>query len=157
MAQFDVGDFVLYADVWPATNTKLRVRWYAPVEVVGTSSNWIFKIRNQITGETREAHASRLKFYCDSSLQVTEELLAHVAHNSEGHVVDQLLECRYNQESKIHEVKVRWRGLQDTEDSWEPAQTLMEDILVVLTSFLRKQARNRNAQRLADALGVQLV
>ncbi|OWZ10490.1 hypothetical protein PHMEG_00016657 [Phytophthora megakarya] len=51
-----------------------------PAKVVDTSSNWIFTIENRLTGESNEAHASRLKFYADSSLGVTKDFLAHVAH-----------------------------------------------------------------------------
>ncbi|KAI9985832.1 hypothetical protein PInf_024605 [Phytophthora infestans] len=69
MVRLDVGDFVLYADVWVNTRTKLS---------------------SLITGEHRSVHSSRLKFYADASLNVTEDLLQHIAHNSEGHVVDEL-------------------------------------------------------------------
>ncbi|KAG1699785.1 hypothetical protein DVH05_012678 [Phytophthora capsici] len=61
MAQFDIGDYVLYADVWQHTRSKQRVKWCGPAQVTGTVSNWIFEIENLITGQRREAHASRLK------------------------------------------------------------------------------------------------
>ncbi|KAJ0393889.1 hypothetical protein P43SY_007544 [Pythium insidiosum] len=83
--------------------------------------------RNLVTGEQKEAHASRLKFYADKSLNVNEDLLEHIAHNSEGHVVEKLLEARYVPELKRHEIKVHWRGLDTTEDSWEPAEVLLQD------------------------------
>ncbi|ETV80476.1 hypothetical protein H257_06747 [Aphanomyces astaci] len=34
MAQFDVGDFVLYIDVWPISHSKLSVTWRGPAQVV---------------------------------------------------------------------------------------------------------------------------
>ncbi|ETM97713.1 hypothetical protein PPTG_20106 [Phytophthora nicotianae INRA-310] len=94
MAQFATGDFVLYADVWSHRHSKLRVKWCGPARVVDTSSNWVFTVENLLTGETNEAHATRLKFYSDSSLGITEDLIAHVAHNREGHVVEKLLKAR---------------------------------------------------------------
>ncbi|KAG3117417.1 hypothetical protein PI124_g7386 [Phytophthora idaei] len=48
---------------------------------------------------------------------MTEDLLLHVAHNSEGHVVNNLLEACYNRQEKRHEIKVHWRGLEAIEDS----------------------------------------
>ncbi|ETI29963.1 hypothetical protein F443_22918 [Phytophthora nicotianae P1569] len=111
MAQFDVGDFILYADVWQHNRAKLRVK---------------------------EAHASRLNFYADnSSLAVTEDLLRHVAHNSEGHVVDTFLSTRYNTNEKRHELLVHWRGLDTVEDSWEPATVLLQDVPVAVKAFVR--------------------
>ncbi|GMF29415.1 unnamed protein product [Phytophthora lilii] len=68
MAQFDIGDFVLYADVWQHTRSKLRVNWCGPAQVVATTSNWMFEVRNLVTGQQKEVHVSRLKFYSDSSL-----------------------------------------------------------------------------------------
>jgi hypothetical protein len=50
--------------------------------------------------EEREVHASRLKFYADSSLDVSGELLEHAAHNSESHVVDRILGARNNASHK---------------------------------------------------------
>lgn len=43
MANFDIGDSVLYADVWAH---KLRMKWNAPAEVTATISNWLYEIRN---------------------------------------------------------------------------------------------------------------
>jgi hypothetical protein len=155
MAQFDIGDYVLYADVWQHTRDKLRVKWCGPAQVTATSSNWIFEIQNLITGEQREAHASRLKFYADASLEVTAELLKHVAHNSEGHVVDQLLEARYNAKDKQHELKVHWRGLDVVEDSWEPAAVLLQDVPAAVKAFVRAHSRQAPVKAMAKALGIK--
>ncbi|KAF4127900.1 hypothetical protein GN958_ATG22902 [Phytophthora infestans] len=39
MAEFKVEDFILYADVWQHTRSKLRVKWFGSAQVVGTVSN----------------------------------------------------------------------------------------------------------------------
>ncbi|KAE9350482.1 hypothetical protein PF008_g6425 [Phytophthora fragariae] len=152
MAQFDIGDYVLYADVWQHVRGKLRVKWCGPAQVVATTSNWIFEIRNLVTGQRKEAHASRLKFYADASLNVTEDLLLHVAHNGEGHVVHSLLEARYNRQEKRHEIKVRWRGLDVVEDSWEPADVLLQDVPAVVKAFVRAHGKLTPVKALKRAL-----
>ncbi|GMF13784.1 unnamed protein product [Phytophthora lilii] len=152
MAQFDIGDFVLYADVWQHTRSKLRVNWCGPAQVVATTSNWIFEVRNLVTGQQKEVHTSRLKFYSDSSLDVSEDLLLHIAHNSEGHIVDSLLEARYNRTEKRHELKVHWRGLDSIEDSWEPAAALMQDVPVAVKGFVRANANTAAVKTLRKAL-----
>ncbi|EGZ17875.1 hypothetical protein PHYSODRAFT_498900 [Phytophthora sojae] len=152
MAQFDLGDFVLYADVWQHTRSKLSVKWCGPARVLSTVSNWIFEIENPITGQKKEVHASRLKFYADASLNVTEDLLLHIAHNSEGHVVDALLEARYNRQEKRHELKVHWRALDTIEDSWESADTLFQDVPVAVKAFVRKHGKKPPVKALRKAL-----
>ncbi|KAE9070902.1 hypothetical protein PF010_g26090 [Phytophthora fragariae] len=67
-----------------------------------------------------KAHASRLKFYTDSDLGVKEDLLVRVAHNSDGHVVEALLQARYDSSGLTHQLHAKWRGLSESENSWEP-------------------------------------
>ncbi|KAH9150893.1 hypothetical protein AeRB84_006365, partial [Aphanomyces euteiches] len=138
MAEFDVGDYVLYMDVWGVSPSKLNVTWRGPAHVVKATSGWIFEIQNLITGIMREAHASRLKLYADESLNVDEELLSHVAHNADGHVIDHLVDCRFNPKIAAFEVLVSWSGLQEIENSWEPATNLLEDIPVVLKRYVQE-------------------
>ncbi|GMF46184.1 unnamed protein product [Phytophthora lilii] len=80
IAQFDIGDFVFSSG--------------------GDYVKLDFEVRNLVTGQQKEVHASRLKFYSDSSLDVSEDLLLHTAHNSEGYIVNSLLEARYNRTEK---------------------------------------------------------
>nr|CCA24812.1 AlNc14C260G9792 [Albugo laibachii Nc14]CCA26314.1 AlNc14C365G11051 [Albugo laibachii Nc14] len=47
--QFDVGDFVLYADVWAETHNKLKTKWNGPAQVVRAISEWVSEIRNVVT------------------------------------------------------------------------------------------------------------
>jgi hypothetical protein len=72
MAQFDIGDFVLYANAKEKSKHKPKVRWEGPAQVVDTVSNWIFKIKNLVTGDVSEMHANRLKLYADADLRVDE-------------------------------------------------------------------------------------
>ncbi|KAF4140825.1 Chromo (CHRromatin Organization MOdifier) domain [Phytophthora infestans] len=94
---------------------KAAKRGCGPARVVDTSSNWIFVVENLLTGERREAHAT---------------------HNSEGHVVEELKEARYNSTAKTHDLLVKWRGLTEEENSWEPVQNLIEDVPVFVKQFL---------------------
>jgi hypothetical protein len=118
MAQFEVGDYVLYQDVWQYKAAKLKTTWCGPAAVVAVLSNWVYEIRNLLTTDVRTVHASRLKFYADSSLRVTGELLDHVAHNADGYEVEAIEDARYDAAKKAYEVKIKWRGLQDLESSW---------------------------------------
>ncbi|KAI9922827.1 hypothetical protein PsorP6_001317 [Peronosclerospora sorghi] len=62
-------------------------------QMVRTSTSCVENIRvaNLITGDVGEVHESRLRFYADGKLYVTEDILAHVAHNGEDHVDEQLV------------------------------------------------------------------
>ncbi|OWZ06154.1 hypothetical protein PHMEG_00021630, partial [Phytophthora megakarya] len=70
------------------------------------TSNWIFRIKNLVRGDDREAQASHLKFYTDDSLEVSEDLLLHVAHISEGHVVEKFLQAINDTVAKCYKLLV---------------------------------------------------
>ncbi|KAH9146687.1 hypothetical protein AeRB84_009457 [Aphanomyces euteiches] len=139
-AQFVVGDYVLYRDVWAHSRAKLRTKWCGPAEVVKVTSNWLYDVRNLITGDVREAHATKLKFYADCDLHIASDFMDHVAHNSEGYEVEDIVDARYNSRAKSFEVKIKWRGLQDVENSWEPTDNIAEDVPVLFKAFCRRGA-----------------
>jgi hypothetical protein len=138
-AQFVVGDYVLYQDVWQHQRTKLRTTWCGPAVVTRVTSHWVYDVQNLLTSDIRPVHASRLKFYADADLRVTTELLDHVAHNSEGFEVEELVAARYVAAKKAYEVLVKWRGLQDLESSWEPAASIKEDVPALFRAFCLKK------------------
>ncbi|ETV95821.1 hypothetical protein H310_10866 [Aphanomyces invadans] len=51
MAQFVVGDYVLCQDVWMHKRAKLRTTWCGPAVVTNVASNWVYDVRNLVTGE----------------------------------------------------------------------------------------------------------
>ncbi|GMF47664.1 unnamed protein product [Phytophthora fragariaefolia] len=150
-SQSETIGYGLYADVWSHRRSKLRFKWCGPARVSHTASDWVFEIENLLTGETRGAHASRLKFYADSDLGITDDQLAHVAHNSEGHLVEEILEARYDKAAKQHYMLVKWRRLGEIDNSSEPTQNLLKNVPVVAKKFVTKQKENLAVTALADA------
>ncbi|TDH65081.1 hypothetical protein CCR75_009270 [Bremia lactucae] len=97
---------------------------------------------------------SRLKLYADSSLNITEDLQAHIAHNHEGHDTEILLEAHYDTESD--QLFVKWRGLSEHENSWEPVQNLLEDVPAVVKRFAAENAEDPAVKAMAQAHGLAL-
>lgn len=121
--------------------------------MTGTTSNWIFTIRDIVTDDVRDCHASRLKSFADRELRVDTELPEHVAHRNEGHVVERLEECRFSTETKAFELRVEWRGLDSIEDSWEPASNIQENVPVLYRAFVRAHSEEAVVKRMTRALG----
>ncbi|KAI9914306.1 hypothetical protein PsorP6_007151 [Peronosclerospora sorghi] len=70
-------------------------------------------------------HANQLRFYAHEKLDGTEDFPEHVAHNGEGHVVEQLVACAYNTGLQRFEVQVKWRVLDEAESSWSQQLSFM--------------------------------
>ncbi|RLO03726.1 hypothetical protein DYB28_006761 [Aphanomyces astaci] len=67
---------------------------------------------------------------------MTEKLLRHIAHNADGHVVHQFLDCPYNDQLTSFKVCLLCRVLKEIEDGWEPAN-LFEDIATEFKRYVR--------------------
>ena len=141
-AQFMVGDYVLYQDVWQHKRDKLRTTWCGPAVVSLVVSDWVYEIRNLITAGVRRVHASRLRFYSDQNLHMTKDFLAHVAHISEGFEVEKIVDVREHEKGNGFEVFIKWLGLQSVENSWEPAQNIFEDVPVIFRAYCKRNQSN---------------
>lgn len=135
LVNFDVGDYVLRSRVDEKHANKLLVTWLGPYQVVRSDTH-SFRVKHLVTGDELDVHASRLKFYADSSLNVTSELREHVASQGILLAVEQLLDHRWNGEIHDYELKVRWKGLEPIEDSYEPLQSLARDINMLVGSYV---------------------
>jgi hypothetical protein len=121
----------------------LQVKWKGPRRVIGVESELVFSLENITTKDVRAAHATRMRFYQDKSLNVTEELQQAAEHN-DNHlfVVSKLLELRYNDEDMTNEVLVAWRGFPLTDAGWEPYDETAIDVTEIATSCTNIRTRN---------------
>ncbi|EEY69821.1 chromodomain protein, putative [Phytophthora infestans T30-4] len=149
---FAVGDYVLRSRVDEKQHfNKLRVTWVGPYRATG-AAEYYFIVEHLVTRKTVKEHPSRPKHYADSSLNTTADLIDHVASQGTLLTVDSLVDYRYNNNMKAFEVKVKWQGLEDIEDSWEPAKTLSKDVPQLMTN----DANDTNDERLRHAVAAVL-
>ncbi|OWZ12192.1 LOW QUALITY PROTEIN: hypothetical protein PHMEG_00014683 [Phytophthora megakarya] len=132
---FSVGDYVLRSRVDEKLHAnKLRIMWVGPYRVIA-STDYYFTVKHLVNGITMNVHPSHLKFYADDSLDVSEELLDHVASQGTLVAVKPIVEHRFNADMNAYEVKVKWLGLESIEDSWEALKTIGEDVPQLLLAY----------------------
>jgi len=136
MANFEIGDFVLWSrkDI-PGTFQKLQFVWRGPFRVTDAISDYVFEIEHLLSLKRYIVHSTRLKFYHDSSLNVTEELRQHTAHQGFLYTVESFNTFRWNAHSKKWEFNISWQGFPD-ESTWEPFASLLQDVPEGLLIFL---------------------
>ena len=103
----------------------------------GKRRNWVFEVSDLHHTEKHIVHAQRLRFYSDSTLNVTEELLTYVQNSADVYQVDRLLDIRPSERS--YDVLVHWLGFSEKERSWEPIEQLYEDVPLTLQNFLEQK------------------
>ncbi|ETP37536.1 hypothetical protein F442_14659 [Phytophthora nicotianae P10297] len=114
---------------------KLLVRWVGPFRVVRALSH-SFMVAHLLTGDEYEVHGSRLKHYCDSELGSTAEIREHVATQGIVLGVRAIVDHRYDSTAKEWQLYVAWRGLEDSENSWEPFAAVSADVPALVTTYV---------------------
>ncbi|EGZ05874.1 hypothetical protein PHYSODRAFT_532572 [Phytophthora sojae] len=73
--------------------------------------------------------------YADQSLDVNEEMLAHIANQDIYLTVEAFTQHRKHA-AHTYEMLVRWEDLEAIEDSWEPVRTIYEDVPIKLQDYV---------------------
>ena len=145
----DIGDYVLVGAV-SRRRSKLQIRWLGPRRVVQALTDWLFVVEDLRDGSLSEHHISRLKYFSACDLQVTQALLDHVAYVEGGHIVEELRDCKFDKTISAWVILVKWRGLPELENSWEPLANLQADVPVMVRNFVRdRTSKSKNVQTMA--------
>ncbi|KAE9220733.1 hypothetical protein PF004_g13246 [Phytophthora fragariae] len=75
---FTEGDYVLRSRVDEKSGNKLLITWVEPYRVLRAEAQ-SYLIQHLIMGAELDVHASRMQFYADASLDVTEQLVEHIS------------------------------------------------------------------------------
>ncbi|OWZ03927.1 hypothetical protein PHMEG_00024262 [Phytophthora megakarya] len=133
---FSEGDFVLWSRVdVRLPGNKLMVRWVGPFRVIEALSH-SFIIEHLITKARHDVHGSRLKFYADSSLEITEEMVQHVSNQGLLLNVERFCSARFNDELSRWELEVSWQGLEEVENSYEGLEELFNDVPAKVAAYV---------------------
>ncbi|OWZ03679.1 hypothetical protein PHMEG_00024541 [Phytophthora megakarya] len=130
-----IGDFVLRSHVDEKHLNKLLVTWVGPYVVTETHPRY-FVVKDLVTGKSCDVHASRLKFFADKDLQVSDELLQHIASQSVILDVKEIKQHRWNSERQDFELFTSWRGLEEIEDSWQSFTPMTRDVQVLVDRYV---------------------
>jgi hypothetical protein len=134
---FHEGDYVLRSRVDQKSGNKLLATWIGPYKILTVASRYC-RVQHLVTSEEVEVHPSRLKFYADKYFNVTNELLEDITSQGTIFDVEKLQEHRWHKEMQDYEVKIKWKGLDSIEDSWEPLQKLFKEIPTLLSQYIEE-------------------
>lgn len=136
LPNFTKGDYVLVAREDFHAGEKLCLRWRGPRRVLKPVNDFVYLVEDLRDGTTSEVHITRLKFYHDASLD-TNAIMSHIVSSETGMVVHRLMELVQTNDG-IH-VRIRWRGLPDSEDTLEPVAQVYQDVPDLLLKLLKRK------------------
>lgn len=118
--------------------------WQGPKRVVAALNDYTFEVQDLVAPFAISIrHAARLQLYGEAGRGVAEELQDQAIHGEGGHFVVALRACRFSPSTHQWEVSVKWWGLDKTEVSWEPAETIQADVPMIFKALEDSQLLTR--------------
>ncbi|KAH9106457.1 hypothetical protein AeMF1_017927 [Aphanomyces euteiches] len=145
------GNYVLWSRVDEAHHPKLLVTWVGPYRVVEVNE-FSARIEHLITKEQRDAHMSRLKMYAESSFEVTEEILEHVADQGILLKVEHIAAHKFDKNRDCYYMLVHWEGFESIEASWEEVTHLVRDCPVVVQAYVDALKPGKDREQLGSRI-----
>jgi len=143
---FDIGDFVLFGRLQRNVRRKLSLKWHGPRRVTRIISNFLFEIEDLRSGKKSVAHGSRLKFFRNSSYNVSDECLDQLAfQDGELCVVDKFVDIRMHEGA--FQVLCEWKGFDEEDPAWEDIDTMRQDVPVLLQEFLEELKKHGTSEQ----------
>ncbi|CAK4298195.1 unnamed protein product [Aphanomyces euteiches] len=95
--------------------------------------------------------------FAASDLNITQSLMDNIAYVEGGHIVERIIDCKFDRISKRWQLHVKWLGLDPIENSWEPLDILLEDVPKLVHQFIADNIKAKaNVAAMAKAYTQQL-
>ena len=157
---FAVEDYVMVAKVrWPGSTPKLVSTWTSPWRIVTADKMHVYGLQSTVTGEVKDVHVVRLRFYTDKDLEMTVALNEMFQHPfTEGMLeIVGIVDISEAEEGQVFDVNVDWVGLDEGQRSWKPLAIIWDGALQFVESELRKLRIDRGVSlRLRKLYGITL-
>jgi hypothetical protein len=130
-ANFKLGDYVMIAHVNYKLDRlhKLQAKWMGPFEVIEIVNDFVYRVKDLRSypsmGKITTHHCIRMKRYASKSeVPMSEYLRQQAEYSISLFQVAAIKQHRLNETTKQYEVLVKWFGLNNTENSWNPLRTI---------------------------------
>ena len=141
LPDFVVGDYVLVARVRRRGSTpKLLMTWTGPWRIVAAERLHVYGVQNIVSGEVRDVHVARLRFYADAALEITAELKEVFQHAfTQGEFeMAAIVDMSVAEDGPGFDVEVEWVGFDKEENTWEELSKMWDAAPQFVKSELRR-------------------
>jgi RNase H-like domain found in reverse transcriptase/Reverse transcriptase (RNA-dependent DNA polymerase)/Integrase core domain/Integrase zinc binding domain/Chromo (CHRromatin Organisation MOdifier) domain len=144
---FDVGDYVLVPSTG-GNRSKLSPTWVGPRRIIAVRPHKVCLVEDLLTKSQATVHVSHMRLYRDA-LQGTGVNMLKLAEfgDRQQYAVEKLLSIRTGP-GDVLQIRVRWRGYTSRSDTWEPLDTLLDDVPELVREFLRDLARTNRDDKI---------
>ena len=133
--EFEVGDLVMVARRTRLPH-KLAARWMGPYEVVTVESPYVLKVRIIGSDDTPvAAHIQRVKRFAGREFEAPADLVALAQRDAQEFEVEAIINHQWDDGELLF--LVHWYGFEDEDRTWEPSETLAEDVPVLVRRYIQ--------------------
>ena len=120
----------------PIRHSKVMCRWQGPYEVVRSVSEVEYVVR--LLGDERESrvHWRRMRRLAGPGIAITKELKESAQHDKQKFLVESFEDWSVNTDGEV-DLLVKWRGHDDTNNTWEPMEQLVADVPVLVATHVK--------------------
>lgn len=118
------------------------------MRVIKCLSDHLFELEDLRSDELDVVHGYRVRFFRNSTFEVTEDVTAHV-QVQEGHTTQVGNFLDYRERRGIAELREEYRGFEGEETMWLPVEDLLQDIPVLVREYLSGRTDNGSAMQRA--------
>ena len=135
--QHQAGDWVLVSKHGTlASRVKDKPMWVGPYQICQATHRNVYEVRD-LLGRQRTVHAARIWPYAPSHYQPPPNLLKIFLTDVGPVHVDRILDLKFDDSEFF--LLVRWLGFAEEDDTWEPLDSLTEDVPELVGEFLGTQ------------------
>ena len=119
---------------------KLLSTRTGPWRIANDDKEHVYAVQHMVTGELRDVHVARMRFYADDQLETTGEFLqAFQQMETEGmYHIRRISAIKRAASGDEFVVKVACEGLEETESTWEAVSRVFHDAPAVLRKSSRR-------------------
>ena len=146
---FTIGDLVLVStEALSGRRSKIQLNWVGPYVVTRIESDYVYEVKG-MDDKTFLCHVQRMKFYDSiTSVLTQEEVMWQFIHDRSQFEVLNITDARWNDDNGKFELQIEWKGLE--KPTWEPVETLVQDIPDMVRSFLDSRSGDEVAARIQE-------
>eukprot|EP00924_Labyrinthula_sp_SR-Ha-C_P009660 snap_masked-scaffold_22-processed-gene-2.40-mRNA-1 protein AED:0.48 eAED:0.48 QI:0/-1/0/1/-1/1/1/0/1851 len=148
ITQFAPGDYVMVSTHGTQEiSSKIKLIWQGPYQVIDVVSESLYEVES-ILGNTKLVHGARLWFYGTKPPTSHPNLKSLFMHNMKELEVDQIKSVRLTDGNYArYEALVKWRGFEDSRNTWQDLFQLYEDLPALVRSFIELKLKDTYMKR----------
>ena len=109
----------------------------------------------RLLGDDKESnvHWRRMRRLAGPGIAITKELVESAQHDKQKFLVESFQDWAVNTDGEV-DLLVKWRGHDDSNNTWEPLEQLVADVPVLVATYVKKnkgwpdlERAHRNAVR----------